>query len=136
MGQCASLAHFNLADNRNGAEWAKRLAGVRGQCARLAHLNLAGNDIRFEGMVRLAGVLDNLVHILSYLGLRYNDIVDKSAGRLTGVLGQCASLADINLSEAYRNIGAEVASWLAGCWGNARLADIKFSDGGLGEGAG
>ena len=45
LGQCASLAHLDLACNDIGAEGAGRLAGVLGQCASLAHLNLADNHI-------------------------------------------------------------------------------------------
>ena len=39
LGQCASLAHLNLAGNEIGAEGAGRLAAVLGQCESLAHLD-------------------------------------------------------------------------------------------------
>ena len=57
LGQCARLAHLDLAWHNFGAEEVGRLAGVLGQCASLAHLDLAGNNIGAEGTRRLVVLL-------------------------------------------------------------------------------
>ena len=49
LGQCASLAHLDLCENRIGDEGAGRLAPVLGQCASLAHLDLGENEIGDAG---------------------------------------------------------------------------------------
>ena len=58
LGQCRSLAHLDLSDNRIGARGAGRLAKLLGQCGSLAHLNLSCNSIGAEGAGRLAEVAE------------------------------------------------------------------------------
>ena len=53
LGQCAALAHLDLADNYIGADGAGRLAGVLGQCGALAHLDLTCNYIGAFGASEL-----------------------------------------------------------------------------------
>ena len=49
-----------------------------------------------EGAERLAAVLGQCTS-LAHLNLGWNEIGDEGAGRLTAVLGQCASLAHLDL---------------------------------------
>ena len=49
---------------------------------------------------------------LAHLELSSNSSGDEESGRLAGVLGQCESLARLNLG--HNSIGAEGVGWLAG----------------------
>jgi hypothetical protein len=63
----------------------------------LAYLNLSGNWIEAGGAGRLAGVLGQCAG-LTHLDLSDNFIEDAGAASLAEVLGQCAALAHLNLS--------------------------------------
>jgi len=63
---------------------------------RITALNLSNATIRAEGAGRLAAVLGQCAS-LAHLDLCYNRIGDEGAGRLAAVLGQCASLAHLDL---------------------------------------
>ena len=67
-GQCASLAHLDLAGNGIGAEGAGKLAAVLAQCASLAHLHLSENGIGAEGAGRLAAVAERCPSLTIYFG--------------------------------------------------------------------
>ena len=70
---------------------------------RITTINLSNATIGAEGAGGLAAVLGQCAS-LAHLDLRYNWIGAEGAGRLAAVLGQCASLAHLNLGG--NNIGA------------------------------
>ena len=64
--------------------------------------------------------------------MRYNNIGDEGAGRLAGVLGQCSSLATLNLR--YNDIGAEGSTRLAGVLGQcSSLATLDLEGNDIGD---
>ena len=67
-------------------------------------LDLYGNDIGTEGARSLAGVLGQCSSLAS-LNLAVNDIGAEGAGSLSGVLGQCSSLTRLYLGD--NDIGEE-----------------------------
>ena len=97
---------------------AEGLLGLQGWC-QVVRLDVnRGYGIRgaltgYEGAGRLAGVLGQCSS-LAELNLRDNDIRDEGAGRLAVVLGQCSSLAELDLS--YNGIGDDGIAMLRACW--------------------
>ena len=81
---------------------------------RISTINLSNATIGAEGAGRLAVVLGQCAS-LAHLDLQGNGIGDEGAGRLAAVLGQCASLAHLDLG--YNGIGAEGAGMLAAVLG-------------------
>ena len=63
---------------------------------RITALDLSYTNINADGMVRLAAVLGQCAS-LAHLNLVDNEIGDEGARRLAAVLGQCASLAHLDL---------------------------------------
>jgi Ran GTPase-activating protein (RanGAP) involved in mRNA processing and transport len=108
---CPALTLLDLCGNSNfGAIGAERLAGVLGQCWGLVNLNLSKNLIGPAGTEMLARVLAQFP-TLTHLNLSEKFI---GAERLPGVLGQCTTLANLDLS--HNNIEAAGAEILAGAW--------------------
>ena len=83
------------------------------------------NNIRVAGAERLAGVLGQCSS-LAELNLAGNGIRSEGAGRLAGVLGQCSSLAELDLS--YNGIDNDGIAMLQACWpGDSGLClDYQF----------
>ena len=80
---------------------------------------------------RLAGVLGQCGS-LAHLNLSRNRIRDEGAGRLAGVMGKCWSLAHLDLG--WNKIGAEGAGRLAEVLGQCRsLAHLDLSHSELGK---
>ena len=78
-----------------------------------------------DGAGRLAGVLGQCSS-LATLDLPANGIGDEGAGRLAGVLGQCSSLAVLNLK--YNGIGADGITMLQSrIKGSTRLLVADFA---------
>ena len=75
--------------------------------ARITAIDLADCKIKAEGAGRLAAVLGQCPS-LAHLNLGGNFIGDEGAGRLAAVLGQCSSLAHLYLND--NSIGDEVAA--------------------------
>ena len=104
------------------------LGGLQGWC-RVVKLDLQRgwrHRIGAEGADRLAGVLGQCSS-LAELNLAGNGIGAEGAGRLAEVLGQCSSLAVLNLT--HNNIGAEGAERLAGVLGQcSSLAALDLAD--------
>ena len=77
--------------------------------ARITVIDLDGCKIEGEGAGRLAAVLGQCPS-LAHLDLGFNSIGDEGAGRLAVALGQCLSLAHLDLGG--NSIGAEGAGRL------------------------
>ena len=93
------------------------LVGLQGWC-QVVRLDLKrggrwGAPIGAEGAGRLAGVLGQCCS-LAVLNLQRNRIGAEGAGRLAGVLGQCSSLAKLDLS--VNGIDNEGIAMLRACW--------------------
>jgi hypothetical protein len=102
---------------------------------RITALNLSNATIGDEGAGRLAAVLGQCAS-LAHLDLRGNEIGAEGAGRLAAVLGQCASLAHLDLGQnRIRDEGAgRLAAVLGQCASLTHL-DLGYNEIGA-EGAG
>ena len=97
---------------------------------RITAINLSNARIGAEGAGGLAAVLGQCAS-LAHLNLRANGIGDEGAGRLAAVLGQCTSLAHLDLGG--NGIRAEGAGGLAAVLGQcASLAHLNLRENGIG----
>ena len=89
---------------------------------RITTINLSNATIGAEGAERLAAVLGQCAS-LAHLDLCENRIGAEGTGRLAAVLGHCASLAHLDLG--CNGIGAEGAGRLAAVLGQCASLGVK-----------
>ena len=89
---------------------------------RITTIHLIDANFQDDGVNRLAAVLGQCAS-LAHLNLRGNRIGAEGAGRLAVVLGQCASLAHLDLRE--NGIGDEGAGGLAAVLGQCASLGVK-----------
>ena len=121
LGRVSKGARAGLATVRPGAtvqakEGRREITGLAGRLrgmlswCRITGLHLRDVILRMADVEELVGVLGQCGS-LAHLDLGGNSIGDEGARRLAGVLGQCRSLAHLDLG--YNGIGDEGAGGLA-----------------------
>ena len=132
-----NIVHLNLTNVIIGNEDCEQLSAYILRCPFLVRLDVRGtlseferHRIRAEGAGRLAAALGQCAS-LAYLDLSVNNIGDEGAESLATVLGQCASLAHLDLGR--NRIGDEGAGRLAAVLRQcASLAHLDLSGNSIG----